>query len=107
MVSLGDCGNYTQRGWDVCVKLTENQQEKCEFYEVKTHTISSAAIGRVMLSPAQIQYAMNHKDKFYIALISCDGRTLECKDMQLYTDVPELIGNGKFVSDNTLSFFIK
>ena len=107
VVSLGDCGNYTQCGWDVRVKVTENQQEKCEFYEVKTHTISSAVSNRIRLSPSQMQFAMSHKNEYAVALVSCTRKTLECTGMRVYTNIPELIGSGAFVGEDDFSFYVK
>ena len=107
VVSLGDSGNYTQRGWDIRVKITENQQETCEFYEVKTHTVSSAAANRILLSPSQMQFAMSHKNEYTVALVRCTRKTLECTGMRLFKNIPELIGSGEFVGEDNFSFYVK
>ncbi len=107
VVSLGDKGNYHQRGWDICLKIAENQREDIRYFEVKTHTILSAVSDRILLSPAQMQFAMSHKNDYFVALVSCMRSTLECTGMRLYTDIPALIGNGEFIGEDNFSFYVK
>ena len=104
VITRGDIGCYHQSGWDIKVTLHGNGTESTQYYEVKTHTLTSRYRGIVRFSETQMRFAMQQQDNFILALVSCDRGDLSCTGMKLYRNISDCIGSGRLLVSKGFEF---
>lgn len=94
VVERPDTADYHQSGWDIRVALTEGEETRIFYLEVKTHTPGSVVRSLLPLSNTQMQMAAAEGERYILLKVIYDEAQDRAVSMDAFSNVPALLGQG-------------
>ena len=94
----GDTGSYHQAGWDVCVEYGTDEKST-DYYEIKTHTVTSRVRGFLHISNEQMIKAALAGEHYSFLKMDYDIKSERITDCIQYRDPIYQMGNRRLVNN--------